>query len=118
MTALDIIKMLPIEDKLKSQLVSKYPHLKPAEKLDFDRLAWTTYDSMREEELTENLGIQYAKVTNGEDKFGKDFYSRALKKTDEELGKEFQESGSSFDLAEARKAMEIIVREIQASKKK
>jgi len=116
MTTLDLIKMLPMDEKVRAQLLSKYPQLDPSQKLDVDRMAWTTYDAMREATIEENLGIQYEKVKKGEEKFGDGFYERALKKTNQELAAEMQKNSSDFDLSEARKAMEIIVREIYASK--
>ena len=118
MTTLDLIKILPMDDKLRSGLINQYPHMDPSQKLDVDRMAWTTYDAMREAEIKDNMGIQYEKVRKGEEKFGKGFYERAVKKTDQELAVEMQKKSTDFDLVEARRAMEIIVREIQAAKKK
>ena len=117
MTALDIIKALSTDEKLKLQLVNIYDYMKPEQRLSIDHLAWVTYDALYEERLRENLNIQYENVRKGLDHFGDDFYARALKKTDEEMTTELQESLSTADLSIARKAMEQIMKEIRAAKK-
>lgn len=116
MTTIDLIKMLPIDDDTKQQVINAYPGMSAAEKLEVDRMAWTTFDAMREATIQENLGIQYEKVKKGEEKFGEGFYERAVKKSDQEITEQMNKDQSKFDLEAARKAMEIIVREIQASK--
>ncbi len=116
MTTQDIIKMLPIEEKLKIQILNRYESMDQYEKLSIDEMAWNTYFSFYDERLKENLGQQYDRVKKGEEKFGDDFYARALKKTEQEMQAESQESTGTVDLAAARKAMEQIMAEITASK--
>ncbi len=117
MNALDIIKALPIDEVVKTKILNNYDSFTVAQKSATDHLAWTTYDALYEERLRKNLGVQYDNVEQGGEKFGNDFYKRALKKTEREMTTEFKESVSKHDLSAARKAMEIIVREIQVAKK-
>jgi hypothetical protein len=117
MNALGIIKSLPIAEEIKTKIINQYDSFTVSQKTAIDQLAWTTYDALYEERLKENLQIQYDNVKAGLGIVGEDFYKKALKKTDQEMTEDFEESVSKHDLSEARKAMEVIVREIQASKK-
>jgi len=116
MSTQDIIKILPIEETLKVDILSRYDTMDKYEKLSIDEMAWNAYYSLYDEKLKENLGVQYENVKKGEEPFGDDYYARALKKTKEAMKVESQDSVTSVDLTAARKAMEVIVREIQASK--
>lgn len=117
MTAIDIIKSLPLDDEVKTKILSMYNSFTPAQKVSVEHIAWKTYFALYDERLNENLGMQYEKVKAGDGNLGTELYRKALKKTDEEMTGDFQESISEHDLTAARKAMEVIVKEIQASKK-
>jgi hypothetical protein len=117
MRALDIIKAMPIDEKLKLQIINRYDFLAPSQKLAVDYLAWTTFYDLYEETLNDNLGVQYQNVKKGTDNFGGDFYKRALEKTDHQMINELQESLTNANLSIARKAIEQIMNEIHASKK-
>ena len=118
MTTKDVIKQLPIEDKLKTQILNMYDHMEPAQKLTIQRIAWKTYDLMREERIEENVQQGFENVSKGEGQLGKDFYDNVVKKTDQEMVKDVQKSIQATDLAAARQAMEQIINEIGKSKKK
>lgn len=116
MTTQDIIKMLPIDETRKIQILNRYDSMDQYEKLSIDEMAWSAYFTLYDERLKENVGMQYDKVKNGKEPYGDDFYARALKKTDQEMKGEFEESAATVDLAAARRAMEQIVGEIRAAK--
>lgn len=117
MKALDIIRSLPIKDDIKSKIVNNFDNFTPSQRSALERVAWLTYDALYENRLNENISRQYDDVKAGSEDLGGDFYKRALQKTDKEMTVDFKESISKHDLAEARKAMEFIVKEMQATKK-
>ncbi len=116
MTTLDAIKLLPIDDTLKTQLLNMYDHLDSAQKLTIQRLAWNHYDTTYGQKIEVNLEQQHEKVSKGEEQFGQDFYARAVKKAGHEMTTTAQSSLTQVDLEAARKAMKQIVGEIRAAK--
>jgi len=116
MTIKDIIKVLPIEEKRKMQILNTYDYMEVDERVMIDRAAWSAFYEMYNGRLEDNLSEQTEKVKNGEEAIGDDFYTRALKKADQSMNGELQESAGKFDLAAARVAMQQIVQEIRASK--
>lgn len=116
MTTLDIIKAMPIDDKLKMQIVNNYDDMKPGQKSAIDHTAWTTFHAVYHELVKENLALQFEKVKQGEDHFGGDFDARAVKKAESDMQNDLQESLGKADLAIARTAMEKIVREMSAAR--
>lgn len=117
MKAIDIIKALPLEEEVKTKVLEMYMSFTPGQKISVDKLAWDAYFLMYDEKLKKNLGTEYEEIRKRDEKMAEDFYKNALEKTDKEMNLEFKESVSEHDLEAARKAMELIVREIQAAKK-
>jgi hypothetical protein len=117
MTTKDVIKMLPIDEKLKIQVLNTYDYMEPGQKLMISRLAWKTYFFRYEGAIEKNTELQWEKVKEGKGKLGKEFYEDVLKETNHELTLKADHSLQSTDLAAARQAMQQIVDEIRASKK-
>lgn len=113
----DAIKMLPIEEKLKIQILNSYDFLEPDQKLAISRLAWKTYFFLYEESLDENTELQLQKVRDGKGELGKEFFEDVLTETNKELTKKIDLSSQTTDLASARHAMQQIIDEIHAHKK-
>ena len=116
MTTIDAIKQLPIDDTLKTQILNMYEFLEPKQKLLIQRIAWNTYDLIREERIDENIEIQFEEVNQDKEKLGKGFYNNAVKKADRAMTTHVSEKASAVDLASARRAMEQIINEIHAVK--
>jgi hypothetical protein len=117
MTTKDAIKLLPMDEKVKVQLLNMFDYMEPEQKRTVERLAWKTYDYMYSEKIQENMQQQFNEVEEGKAHFGKDFFQEVSKKTKREMGKQTDESTSAVDIAAARRAMEQIMNEIRASKK-
>ncbi len=116
MTIKDIIKILPIDEKRRLQILNSYDYMDIEERVMIDRLAWDAYYALYTERLNQNLAEQKEKVDEGKEEVGTDFYQRALKKTDQEMGGEMSEALGESDLAEARQAVQRIVQEMQDAK--
>ena len=117
MTTKDAIKLLPMDDKVKVQLLNMFDYMEPEQKRTIERLAWRTYDFMYSQKIQENIQQQFKEVEEGKAHFGKDFFQEVTKKTKREMGKQTGELTGAVDLAAARRAMEQIMDEIRASKK-
>ncbi len=116
MTTKDIIKFLPLDNAIKIELLEKFDSLDSSQLLSIERLVWNTYDTLYQQLLEENIQKQYAQTLNNEGKFNQDFYAEALKKTESTMNKEFFQTTEQVDLSAARKAMDLIVKELQAAK--
>lgn len=113
----DLIKILPFEEKFKTELLSEYDNLNPDQKFEIVRLLWNTYDALYELKLEENMQAGLIRVENGQESLNKDFYKRIEEQTKKEMESQTTQSIESSNLTSARAAMEMIVKEIQASKK-
>lgn len=116
MTTKDAIKLLPISEDVKLQILKMYDYLEPDQKLTIQRIAWKTYDLLQASRIDENVEQQLEQVKNGQAHLGPDFYTKAIANSEQELTKNLEESHGAVDLAAARKAMEQIVSELQAAK--
>ena len=116
MTTVDVIKLLPIDDELKTQLVTSYETMNPRQRFSIERLAWKTYDMLYQEEFDKNALLQSQKIIKGEDS-SEDFAKKVQQKTDQMFLEKEEQATQKVDLEAARKAMEFIIQEIQASKK-
>lgn len=117
MTTKDAIKMLPLEDTLKTQVLNMYDYMEPDQKLTVAAIAWKTYFLMHEERVEINMEKELAAVEEGSENLGTDLYERVLKKTVDQEKALLADKSQSADLAAARRAMEQIINEIRASKK-
>lgn len=113
----DLIKILPFEEKFKTELFSEYDNLNPDQKFEIVRLLWDTYDALYELKLEENMQTALLRVENGQESLDKEFYKRIEEQTEKEMESQTTQSIESSNLTAARAAMEMIVKEIQASKK-
>jgi hypothetical protein len=114
---MDLIKFLPMDEAVRTQMLNLYDHMKPDKQANIARIAWNAYYLLFDQQLQANLQLQFDQVLHGQEHFDKEYYARALKKTEKEMTESFQKTVESMDLAIARKAMEQIVKEIRAAKK-
>jgi hypothetical protein len=117
MTTKDVIKLLPMDNKLKMQVLNMYDYMEPDVKRTVQRIAWKTYFYMYNQQVQANIDKQFESVEEGKATFGKEFYQEVAKKTDHEMNKQIGEKSGAVDLAAARNAMEQIMKEISATKK-
>ena len=116
LTTKSIIKTLPFEDSFKTDLLNQLDQFDPDKKFALERVVWETYDALYAIKLNENLRSALLQVRNHEEKLDENFYKRVREKTEKEMQEEAVQSAEQVDLTAARKAMELIVKEIQAGK--
>ena len=117
MTTIDAIKLLPMAEKVKMQVLNMYEYMEPEQQRTIERLAWKTYFYMYHEHIQTNIERQFEEVAEGKAKFGADFFKEVIKKTKQDMRKQADESTGAVDLASARRAMEQIMKEIRITKK-
>ena len=118
MTTKDAIKLLPIDEKVKVQILNLYDHMEPAKKLTVQRIAWKMYDLARLDKIDADIQREYDEVKKGQAELGGNFYKNVVKKANQELQQDISGSSQQTDLAAARRAMEQIINEIRSPKSK
>src|SRR5260221_327136 len=116
MTTKDAIKLLPIDDELKLQILRTYDYMDDAQKLAISRIAWKTYDLLRQTEIDLNIEKELDKVEKGEAHLGQDFYGRVLEHAQQNMTIRHDKKSGDVDLAKARAAMYQIIQEMQDAK--
>lgn len=116
LSAKTIIKILPLEDSFKTELLGSLDLLDLDRKFAMERILWKTYDAFYGLKLEENMQLGLLRVGNHEEKLDKDFYRRIREQTKKDMETEMIDSTEKVDLSEARRAMELIIREMRASK--
>lgn len=117
-TTKDIIKILPFDEKFKTELLNEFNHLDPDRKFNIEQALWDAYDNFYELKLKENTRLAFLNVEQGKEEFDENFNKRIREKTDKEMQEEAQKNIEQTDLNAAKSAMEKIVAEIRAAKKK
>lgn len=118
MTTKTIIKILPIDKEVKDKFESEYDSFPQDKKYEADRMLWGYFDTLYALKLEENTQLLLLEAKEKKVKLDKNFYKKVREKTEKEIAELSIKSVDSASLEEARRAMEIIVKEIQASKSK
>jgi hypothetical protein len=113
----NIIKMLPVEEKFKLDLLNEFDFYDPDTKFEVEQIIWRAFREYYKIRLDQNLQLAFVKAGNNQESFDPDFYKRIREQTEKEIEEESVKNVEAIDLSAARKAMEVIVKEIKASKK-
>lgn len=116
MTTQDIIKILPLEENEKQQMLNLYERGTKEQKIEIDVLAWTNYLEMYDETIDENFAEEVDQIKKGKGGPLDGLYPRVVEKAEKELNEETNKAITAADLTMARKAMKQIVDEIHAAK--
>lgn len=113
----DLIKILPLEESFRTELLQKYESMSPEQKYPIIQLLWDTYDALFRLKVEENMQSAFLRAKNNQEKLDHSFYDRIKIQTEKQLEEENSKILENVDLSAARKAMEQIIAEIRASKK-
>ncbi|QQG40745.1 MAG: hypothetical protein HYV37_00230 [Candidatus Levyibacteriota bacterium] len=116
-TTKSIIKALPFEEQFRLDLINKLDSLSADQKFTIEQILWDAYFSLYDLKMDTNLKLALERAKNNEETLDKDFYKRVEAQTEKEMENQAVEATERVDLTAARKAMELIVKEIQESKK-
>ncbi len=118
LTTRSIIKILPFEEGFKTDLLDLFEQLDDDQKLVIQQILWDTYFAIYKGALEEKTQEAMVKAGEGKEKLDKEFYLRVEQEIEKEMQGVAVKQSESVDLGIARKAMELIIKEIRASKKK
>jgi hypothetical protein len=117
-TTKDIIRMLPFQDTFKEDLLNNFDALDPDRKFTLEQALWDAFYASYQMKLQDNMRIAMEKAKQDPNaKLDEMFYSQVKKQTEDEMMQETLVEVDEAKLDEARHAMELIIKEIQAAKK-
>ncbi|HUD44746.1 MAG TPA: hypothetical protein VMR41_04345 [Patescibacteria group bacterium] len=102
----NLIKMLPLGDEVKTQLLEKFDTFSEEQKVDIDEALWDGYYELYQLRLQENIQFALNSENNVESKLNSDFYSEMVKKTEEQMQQEERKDVERFDLSTTRGKLE------------
>lgn len=117
LTTKNIIKILPFTENFKLELLEQFDTLEKDVKFPVEQAVWDLYATLYEIKLEENTDLALARAAEDKETLDRNFYKRMRQQTDKQMREEYIHKGETVDLTSARKAMEQIVKEIQAAKK-
>ena len=112
-----IINLLPFPGNFKLDLLEKYDNLPREEQLRISDLVWEAYYAIYDFKIKENFDKALLEADEKGEKPDEKFYGKIVEKTDKEIENLLTSSSENIDLSQARKSMEMIIKEINASKK-
>lgn len=115
-TTKDIIKILPLEESLRTGLIQSFDTLTPDQKYNIEKTLWDAYYAIYEITYQKNLRLAFERAKKNQEKLDADFNKRVIEQTENELQNETITVSQDVDLSAARKAMEVIIKEIHAAK--
>ncbi len=115
-TTKDIIKILPFQEAFKIDFLEKFDTLPSDKKFSVEQILWDAYYALYRLKFDANISLAFERAKNNEETLDKDFYKRVEEQTEKEMETQALESTEKVDLESARKAMELIVKEMHAAK--
>lgn len=117
LTTKDIIKVLPFEDQFRKDLLDQFDVLTLEQKYNIERVLWDTYFALYKLKFEEKMNEALLRARENQESLDGNLAKRVEEEVIEELKQQKVEKVQETDLTAARKAMELIVKEIQASPK-
>jgi hypothetical protein len=107
---LDIIKLLPFEEKFKEDLLASFDKLTDDQRYSIENVIWEFYDALYEMRLKTNMEAAFERAKKKEEKLDHEFYLRIRKQTEQELMQEFSSTETAVDLSETREQLQEILK--------
>ena len=105
----DIIKILPLDEALKSELLAKFDSLAPGVKEEMTDVLWDAYDAFYDLKLNKNIHEGLIDGANGQGELDQAFYNRMVEKTEKEMQDSSVQSAEKVDLSQTRAALETLL---------
>jgi hypothetical protein len=112
-----ILNYLPLDPKIKLDLLESFDSLPLEEQIRISRLAWEALANFENIKLKENFDKNLSKAVKENNKFDNNYYQTVSDDTQKEIETDLAATQSDVDLSKARKSMEQIIKEINAVKK-
>ncbi|QQS43278.1 hypothetical protein IPM65_03895 [Candidatus Roizmanbacteria bacterium] len=104
-----IIQTLPLDDKLKQDILSKWDTMDQDLRYEIENLVWEAYYEFEDLKVDENILKNFEKAKQGEIPLNGDFYDTAVKGTEESKTQELHQSADSVELAAVREKLEQLM---------
>jgi len=104
-----IIQSLPLDDKLKQDILSKWDTMDRDLRYEIENLVWEAYYEFENLKVDENIQNNLQKAKQGEVPLNADFYETAIKGTEETKTVELHQSADSVELAAVRGKLEQLM---------
>lgn len=109
-TALDIIKFLPLEENFKSNLLTSFDKLNPDQKFAMEQLVWDAYEGLYKLKLEENIKLALLDAKDSSVKMDENFYVNMKIKTEKQMETEFSKDNTDTDILQIRAKLEAIMK--------
>src|SRR6266581_3784596 len=109
----NIIKALPFEETLKTELLNQFDTLTPDQKYTITRIVWQTWNAIFKLRLEEKVEDALADMREGKGEINPTEYAKLRQETLKEMEKDLSQGITGVDLSAARTAMEKIIQEIK-----
>ena len=111
-----IINFLPFPSNFKLDLLERYDLMESNEQQRVSDLVWEAFYLVYDMKIRENFDKILSEADEKSEKTDEKFYQKVVERTDKEIADALSTSSESVDLTQARKSMEMIIKEINASK--
>lgn len=108
-TTKNLIKILPFEEPLKTELLRDYDTMNPDQRFAIEGIVWDVYDALYETRLEKNMQLAFERARKNEEKLDQGFYDRVRQQTEQQLQADFNETAEHVDLSTAREELEKII---------
>ena len=105
----DVIKILPLDEGFKKDLLSSYDSLNPDVRNDIVRILWDAYDCIFQMRLEKNLNIALNEAMENREKLDPGLYKRVRDLTRSEMAYMNEEDLKSTDLTQAREELAKLI---------
>lgn len=109
LTTIDIIKLLPLDEDLKTDLILRFDKLTADQKFNFERLVWNSYDGIYMLQLQKNIETGLLDVKLKKEHLDNEFYTRMRQKTEIEMSKGTMAVLNNDELTHVREKLQNIL---------
>lgn len=109
LTTEDIIKILPIDDTMRADLLTRFASLDFETKFEVEQIVWRSYNALYDLKLDENIQNELEKTGANAIDINDDFYSKIRKQTEEEIVKGTYAGTTTSDLDSVRSKLQSLI---------
>ncbi len=108
-----IIQSLPLDDKLKQDILSKWDTMDQDLRYEMENLIWEAYYEFEDLKVDESIQKNLERAKQGEVPLNADFYTVAVSGIEETKNQELHQSADSVELAAVREKLEQLMQRSQ-----
>lgn len=105
-----IIKLLPFEEKFKTDLLDRFDTLSDDQKFNAEQLVWKAYAAMYDVLLQENIQVGLEEIKDGKEMMDEGFYQRMDERTTKQMETQGIQKTELVDMTTARHELEEIMK--------